>query len=83
MLAPGGVLVYAVCSLQPEEGPERIAAFLAAHRNFVRLPISADEVGGSAEFVTPDGDVRTFPCHWANRGGIDGFYVARLRMINV
>jgi 16S rRNA (cytosine967-C5)-methyltransferase len=80
MLGPSGVLVYAVCSLQPEEGPQRIAAFLAAHENFARLPIAPDEIGIDADFVTAEGDLRTLPCHWPERGGIDGFYVARLRM---
>ena len=83
MVAPGGVLVYSVCSLQPDEGPARIEAFLAAHREFARLPITPAELGGGADFVTPAGDLRTLPCHWPDRGGIDGFYVARLRMIGV
>jgi len=80
MLGPSGVLVYAVCSLQPEEGPQRIAAFLAAHENLARLPIAPDEIGIDADFVTAEGDLRTLPCHWPERGGIDGFYVARLRL---
>ncbi len=34
-VAPGGVLVYAVCSPEPEEGSEQVAAFLAAHAGYV------------------------------------------------
>jgi len=79
MVAPGGVLVYAVCSLQDAEGPDRIAAFLDASPEFHREAIAAGEVGGLAEAVTPAGDVRTLPCHLADRGGMDGFYIARLR----
>jgi 16S rRNA (cytosine967-C5)-methyltransferase len=33
---------------------------------------------GLEEAITPAGDVRTLPSMWAERGGIDGFYVARL-----
>lgn len=77
-LAPGGTLVYCVCSLQPEEGPQRIAAFLGRFAEMVRQPISADEVGGLAELLTPEGDLRTLPCHLAAQGGVDGFYAARM-----
>ena len=78
MLAPGGVLVYAVCSLQPEEGAQRIEALLRADPGLKRVPVAADEIGGLAEAITPEGDLRTLPCHWSDRGGMDGFYAARL-----
>jgi 16S rRNA (cytosine967-C5)-methyltransferase len=78
MLAPGGVLVYATCSLEPEEGERRIASFLAEHRDFARAPIAPHEVGGAAELLTAAGELRTLPCHWADRGGLDGFFAARL-----
>ncbi len=75
---PGGRLVYSVCSLQPEEGPEAVEGFLADARDFRRLPIGADEVDGVEPFLTPQGDIRTLPCHLAEHGGIDGFYICRL-----
>jgi 16S rRNA (cytosine967-C5)-methyltransferase len=78
LVAPGGVLVFAVCSLEPEEGPEQIAAFLEAHEDFRRETIRTDEVFG-LDAITPDGDLRTLPCHLAEKGGMDGFYAARLR----
>lgn len=78
MLAPGGVLVYAVCSLQPEEGPQRIDALLRTRPELKRVPVTAEEIGGLAEAITPEGDLRTLPCHWSARGGMDGFYAARL-----
>ena len=85
MLEPGGTLVYAVCSLQPEEGPERIAALLASGAAAERLPIAADELPGLAgcepPAITVDGDLRTLPCHFSESGGMDGFYTARLRRI--
>ena len=79
MLAPGGVLVYCVCSLQPEEGEAVIAGLLAAGAPLERVPVRPSEVGGTDEFVTATGDLRTLPCHWPELGGLDGFYAARLR----
>lgn len=78
MLAPGGTLVYCTCSLEPEEGPQRIAALLARGAPLRRQPIAAAEIGGLAEAVTPEGDLRSLPCHWAEIGGLDGFYACRL-----
>ena len=76
MVAPGGVLVYCVCSLQPEEGPEAIAAFLSRQPEMVRESVTVE---GLAEAVTERGELRTLPCHWPQWGGLDGFYAARLR----
>jgi 16S rRNA (cytosine967-C5)-methyltransferase len=78
---PRGLLVYAVCSLEAAEGPERIAAFLANNDGFRRRAIRPEEVGGDAALITPDGDLRTLPCHWRERGGMDGFYAARLERL--
>ncbi len=78
LVAPGGVLVYAVCSLEPEEGAEQIAAFLACHPGFRRLPVAREEVFGLEEALTPAGDVLTHPALLAEEGGVDGFFVARL-----
>ena len=79
MVAPGGLLVYASCSLQPEECEQRVDTFLASAPDFARLPVRAGELEGLSEAVTTAGDLRTLPCHWAEHGGMDGFYAARLR----
>ncbi len=79
MTAPGGLLVYAACSLQPEECEERVESFLAAGRHFKREPVRVEEIGGLADALSPAGDLRTLPCHLADSGGMDGFYAARLR----
>ena len=55
--SPAALLVFAVCSLEREEGEEQIAAFLAAHPEFARVPMTADEVFGHGEWITPDGDL--------------------------
>jgi len=78
LLAPGGTLVYAVCSLEPEEGPGQVERLLAEVPGLRRLPVAAGDVGGLAELVTQAGDLRTLPCHLAESGGLDGFYACRL-----
>jgi 16S rRNA (cytosine967-C5)-methyltransferase len=77
---PGGLLIYCVCAMQPEEGEAQIEHFLAGRSDFSRLPVQADEIGQQAEFLTPPGDVRTLP-HMAvgESRGLDGFYIARLK----
>ena len=78
LLTPAGRLVYAVCSLQPEEGPARIDGLLDRDSRLRRLPVGPAELPGLESAVTPAGDVRTLPSMWADRGGMDGFYIARL-----
>ncbi len=83
LLAPGGRLVYCVCSLEPEEGVEQIEALLRRNPDLARAPIAPDEIGGLAEALTAQGDLRSLPCHLrgetARLSGLDGFYAARLR----
>ena len=78
-LTVGGVMVYAACSLQPEECERQIEALIEGGAPLLRLPIRPAEVGGRAELITAQGDLRTLPCHWPELGGLDGFYAARLR----
>lgn len=79
IVRPGGLVVYATCSLQPEEGGQRIAAALDSGLSLERAPVRPDDVPGLADAVTKAGDLRTLPCHWTERGGLDGFYICRLR----
>jgi 16S rRNA (cytosine967-C5)-methyltransferase len=79
MVRPGGRLVYCVCSLAREEGEEVVDAFLSETREFSREPVDPAEVGGEVTFLTGAGDLRTLPSHWADRGGLDGFFACRLR----
>ena len=78
MTAPGGMLIYAVCSLEPEEGGEQIGAFLRRRTDFARVPVAPEEVFDAA-FVSAEGDLKTLPSYWAEKGGMDGFYAARLK----
>ena len=75
---PGGTIVFCTCSLEPEEGPEQIAQFLATHAGFERAPVAAEGLGIAAESVTRQGELRTLPFH---ADGMDGFYVAGLRRL--
>lgn len=81
LLKAGGRLVYCTCSLEPEEGEEQARAFLERHPDFDRSAIRPEEVGGLADLLTPEGDLRTLPCHLPladrARGGLDGFFAAR------
>jgi 16S rRNA (cytosine967-C5)-methyltransferase len=74
MLAPGGRLIYAVCSLQPEEGEARI------ERACARLGLRRDRLGLPAlpEAVTAERNIHTHPGMWPERGGLDGFFIARM-----
>lgn len=77
LLRPGGRLIYAVCSLQPEEGPLRVAAALAG--GAWRLEqFTPAELSALPEARTGQGFLRTHPGMWAERGGMDGFFAARL-----
>src|SRR5271169_4580171 len=78
MLQSGGTLIYCTCSLEPEEGLERIESLLYAGVPVERREIGPDEVGENPEWITPEGDLRTLPCHFGQYDGIDGFYCARL-----
>ncbi len=79
MLEPGGQLVYATCSLLPEEGPARIAALLDGGAPFARDPIAGEEIADLGELITAAGDLRSLPSQLSELGGLDGFYVCRLR----
>jgi 16S rRNA (cytosine967-C5)-methyltransferase len=80
LLKPGGTLVYAVCSLQEDEGAARIGSLLGRDKRLRRQPVEAAELPGLEGAITPSGDIRTLPSMWADRGGIDGFYIARVTL---
>jgi 16S rRNA (cytosine967-C5)-methyltransferase len=77
-LKPGGTLIYATCSLERAEGEDQIAAFLDRHSGWTVNPVSPGELPAG---IAPDADgfVRTLPGLIADGGGLDGFFLARLR----
>lgn len=72
-LKPGGRLVYAVCSLEREEGEEQAA----------RVALATDPIAGkelpAGLSPTPEGWLRTDPGMLPEHGGLDGFFIARFR----
>lgn len=74
-LNPGGVLVYAVCSLEAEEGEEQ-AAWIDAELGLTPAPITAEELPAGIA-PTSEGWLRTHPGMLADHGGLDGFFVGR------
>ena len=73
LLKPGGRLVYCTCSLLTEEGEDQLAAALARHPG---LTVIAPEITGiDPGWITPEGALRLRPDYWADRGGMDGFFM--------
>jgi 16S rRNA (cytosine967-C5)-methyltransferase len=91
-LAPGGLLIYVVCSLQQSEGLDIINHYLKKYPYMRNKPIQASEIGSMTHLLTDEGFVRSLPFHQPNLlkqkernesgatplGGMDGFFIARL-----
>lgn len=72
----GGRLVYCVCSLEREEGEGQVPAFLRRRPEFRLTSIDPVAVGTPADAASEHG-LRLHPGQWAERGGLDGFFIAR------
>ena len=71
---PGGVLVYAVCSMEPEENGAVVQEFLKKHTEFKLVaPFDVTPQGAEA-FISPEGYVAPLP----HKQGMDGFFAARM-----
>jgi 16S rRNA (cytosine967-C5)-methyltransferase len=75
-LAPGGRLVFATCSLEPEEGEAQVERLLADTPGLALDPVRPEELPAGLA-PRPQGWVRTLPGDLP--GGLDGFFIARLR----
>lgn len=73
---PGGILVYATCSLEPQEGEAQAELFLSKHPDFRTRRAEPGELPQAVP-ANAHGHVRTMPPMLADKGGLDGFFVAR------
>lgn len=76
-LKPGGRLVFATCSLLPEEGEHQLAAALSRHSHL--RADRQDLPGTNPAWWTEACGLRLRPDYWADQGGMDGFFLARLQ----
>ena len=65
------------CSLQPEEGEALAGRVPGRHKLLKDSPVKPAEMPGLEAAITPAGWVRLTPALWADRGGMDGFFIAR------
>jgi 16S rRNA (cytosine967-C5)-methyltransferase len=76
-LKPGGRLVFVTCSLLPDEGEVQLTAALTRHPGLSVLRPTLPSF--SPDWITPDGGLRLRPDYWADKGGMDGFFMACLK----
>lgn len=79
LLKPGGRLVFCTCSLLPDEGEVQVDEALERHGDMTVDRAALDVAGVEAAWITEEGGLRLRPDFWANKGGMDGFYIACLR----
>ena len=78
LLKPGGRLVFATCSLLPDEGECQVEAALERHPALRVLSPAAP--GIDPAWHSPEGGLRLRPDFWPERGGMDGFYMALMAL---
>lgn len=77
MLKPGGVLLYCTCSIQKAESEAQTEWLLAQNPRLRLSAIRPGEIAGINSMLSLKGELRALPQHWAEHGGIDGFYAVR------
>ena len=75
---PGGILLYVTCSLQPEEGADRVNAFLQRNSKFSIKPILPSEIPDLPTAIDAQQNLRTLPSMMSDAGGLDGFFASRM-----
>lgn len=78
LIKPGGILLYITCSLQPEEGADRVNAFLERTSEFAIKPIMPNEIPDLPDAIDAQHNLRTLPSMMPDSGGLDGFFASRL-----
>lgn len=78
LLKPGGRLVFCTCSLLIDEGEEQVRDAMLRHPG-LQLDLDALQVPGVEEDWMGAEGLRLRPDFWAERGGMDGFFIAPFR----
>lgn len=78
LLRPGGRMVFCTCSLLPDEGEVQVDEALARHGDMHIDTTALRQPGVEESWITAEGGLRLRPDYWAERGGMDGFYIACL-----
>lgn len=78
-LKPGGRLVFCTCSLLPDEGEVQVDEALERHADMSVDSNALLVPGVDPTWLTSEGGLRLRPDYWADKGGMDGFYIACLR----
>jgi 16S rRNA (cytosine967-C5)-methyltransferase len=73
-LEMGGSIIYAVCSIEPEEGEDQVSRFLSNRPDFFRVNLK-EEAPQLGDFINEKGDLFILP----GKGGMDGFFAAKIR----
>jgi len=79
LLKPGGRLVFCTCSLLPDEGEVQVEHALESFPDMSVDREACDLPGVDPGWITEEGGLRLRPDYWPDLGGMDGFYIARLR----
>jgi 16S rRNA (cytosine967-C5)-methyltransferase len=86
LVNPGGTLLFSNCSLDPLEGEELAAKFLANAPDYASLPVDPSELTGLEHVISTEGYLRTTPADLdlgrPEISGMDGFFAARFRRRN-
>jgi 16S rRNA (cytosine967-C5)-methyltransferase len=78
LLRPSGRLVFCTCSLLPDEGEVQIEEALGRHEGLVLDDTAHGHPWIDDNWRCEEGGLRIRPDHWAQQGGLDGFYMAVL-----
>ena len=83
-LKKGAILLYSVCSLAKDEGEKQIINFISTNPQYKIVPITTElfdnkDADSLQEMITEEGFMRCLPCHFAKDGGVDGFFIAKLK----
>ena len=79
LVKPGGRLLFCTCSLLPDEGECQVEEALEMFPDMSTDRAALDLPGIDPTWITSEGGLRLRPDYWADRGGMDGFYMACLR----